>query len=75
MKDRAAFPRGMLSEADAAAWLAVSVGMLREAGIPRRIWRRRRLYDVRDLEAFRDGLPYEGDPLAEDEAACDAAFG
>ena len=74
-KAAAMIPRGLLSEADAATWLGVSVGMLREAGIPRRVWKRRRLYDVRDLEAFRDCLPYEGDAADEGEAACDAAFG
>ena len=57
-----ALPRGLLSEGDAALWLGgVSTNFLREAGIPRRMWGRRRFYDVRDLAAFRDGLPYEGE--------------
>ena len=69
-------PRGLLSEGDAAVWLGgVSVNFLRAAGIPRRKWGARRLYDVRDLAAFRDALPYENEGTSEDESSCDAAFG
>jgi hypothetical protein len=74
--DTEILPRGLLCERDAALWLGgVSVAHLRDAGIPRRVWGRRRLYDVRDLAAFRDGLPYETEGTAEDVASCDAAFG
>ena len=70
------FPRGLLSEADAAVWLGgVSVNFLRSAGIRRKVWRRRKLYDMRDLAAFRDALPYEDEGQSEGEAICDAAFG
>jgi len=68
-------PRGLLSEGDAALWLGVSATTLRGLGIPRRSLGARRLYDVRDLEALRDALPYEGDSRSEEERACDAAFG
>ena len=67
---------GLLGEADAARWLGVSATMLRGLDIPRRVLGRRRLYDLRDLAAYRDALPYEDDLEAERaEARCDAAFG
>lgn len=69
-----AIPRGLLSEGDAALWLGgVSVNFLRDAGIPRRMWKRRRFYDVRDLAAFRDALPYEGeDGTVKEDGGCHA---
>lgn len=62
-----------LGEGDAAYYLGVSASKLRTLDIPRKALGRRRLYDRRDLDTFRDTLPYEG----EDEAieSCDAAFG
>ena len=68
-------PRGMLGESDAAVWLGISATTLRGLGIPRRVLGARRLYDVRDLAAFRDSLPYESGANSEDEAKCNAAFG
>lgn len=68
-------PRGLLGEADAALWLGISKSTLRSLGIRRRVLGARRLYDLRDLAAFRDSLPYEDEGTTEDEARCDAAFG
>ena len=64
---------GLLSEHDAAAWLGVSPTKLRTLNIKRRRLGTRRLYDMRDLQEFRDSLPYEDEP--EEEDTCDAAFG
>lgn len=64
---------GLLSEHDAAAWLGVSHTTLRDLPIKRRVVRSRRLYDLRDLQDFRDSLPYEDE--AEEVNTCDAAFG
>lgn len=52
-------PRGLLSEADAALYLGIGVTTMRGLGIPRRMLGARRLYDIRDLDEFRDTLPYE----------------
>lgn len=68
-------PRGLLSESDAAKWLGICSTTLRTLSIPRRALGRRRLYDVRDLEAARDNLPYENEGTDRAEASCDAAFG
>lgn len=72
---QAVIARGLLSEANAAAWLGVSARTVRTLAIPRRMLGARRLYDVRDLETFRDALPYEGDETSAEVRACDAAFG
>ena len=67
-----AWTPGLLSEPDAALWLGISASTLRGLGIPRRVLGRRRLYDVRDLIAYRDGLPYEGDEATAESNTCDA---
>ncbi len=51
----------------------MSTGTLRKLHIPRKVLGRRRLYDRRDLDAFRDGLPYEDENKAVE--SCDTAFG
>lgn len=70
----------LLSAPRAAAYLGVSATTLRGLPIPRRQLGGRRLYDIRDLDAYADDLPYI-DPVPEDgrresEGACaDRAFG
>ena len=75
MDDRVAIPllRGLLSEADGALYLGIGVTTMRGLGIRRKMLGARRLYDIRDLDAFRDGLPYEDENR--EEESCDAAFG
>ncbi len=52
----------LLSEKAAAFFLGgISETKLRELGISRRKLGRRRLYDRRDLEAYVESLPYEGE--------------
>jgi len=69
----ATFQPALMGEGDAAFYIGVSTGTLRKQHIPRRVLGRRRLYDRRDLDAFRDGLPYEDENR--EEESCDAAFG
>lgn len=63
----------LLSAQAAAAYLGLSVTTLRSLPIPRRVWNARRLYDLHDLDAYADALPYEGDES--EVEACDRAFG
>lgn len=65
----------LLSAPDAAAYLGLSVTSLRGLPIPRRVWNARRLYDLRDLDAYADALPYEGDTGGGEVEACDRVFG
>lgn len=67
------FIPALMGETDAAFYLGISATALRGTDIPRRVFGRRRLYDRRDLDAWRDGLPYEGENEAVE--SCDAAFG
>jgi hypothetical protein len=69
---RPAAPRRLLGERAAAEYLGVSPTTLRGLGLPRRMLGARRLYDVADLEAFADALPYEGDSGGN---SCDAIWG
>ena len=55
------FQPALMGEGKAAFYIGVSVGTLRKLHIPRKVLRSRRLYDRRDLDAFCDGLPYEGE--------------
>jgi len=57
----AAFTPALMGEGNAAFYIGVSASTLRGLSIPRRVLGRRRLYDRRDLDTFRDGLPYEGE--------------
>ena len=66
--------RGLLSETDAAVWLGVGTTTLRSLGIQRRKLGHRKLYDVRDLEAYRDELPYENDGIRTEVDECDAVY-
>ena len=58
----------LLGEHDAAKYLGISPSTLRKLNIPRRVLGARRLYDRRDLDAFVDELPYEGEAENMDEA-------
>lgn len=64
----------LLSVSEAATYLGLSATTLRGLPIPRRVHNSRRLYDIRDLDAYADTLPYEGE-ISDEAAACDRAFG
>ena len=70
----APFTPALMGEGDAAFYIGVSASTLRSLAIPRRVLGKRRLYDRRDLDTFRDALPYEGEDKPE-QNTCDAAFG
>ena len=61
----------LLGERAAAEYLGIGPTYLRSLGLPRRVLGARRLYDVADLEAFADALPYEGDSGGN---GCDEVF-
>lgn len=63
----------MLGQAEAAAYIGVSVSTLMTLGIPRRVLGNRKLFDRIDLDAYVSGLPYEGE--RDEVAECDALFG
>jgi hypothetical protein len=65
-------PVRLLGERAAAEYLGISPTNLRGLGLPRRVLGARRLYDVADLEAFADALPYEGESGG---SACDEIWG
>ncbi len=69
----AAFLPALMGEGDAAFYIGVSAGTLRKLHIPRKVLGSRRLYDRRDLDAFSDGLPYEGEGNGR-KNTCDEAF-
>jgi len=69
----ATFQPALMSEGNAAFYIGVSAGTLRKLHIPRKVLGSRRLYDRRDLDAFRDSLPYEDENR--EVQSCDAAFG
>lgn len=65
----------MLTAPLAAAYIGVGQTKLRELGIRRKELGGKRLYDVNDLDAFADALPYEGeDAEGESENSCDEVF-
>lgn len=66
------FPPRLLSVSAAAAYLGLSATTLRGLPIPRRMHNSRRLYDIRDLDAYADALPYEGD--SDEVTRCDERF-
>ncbi len=69
----ATFQPALMGEGDAAFYMGVSPGTLRKLPIRRKVLASRRLYDRRDLDAYRDGLPYEDENR--EVKSCDAAFG
>ncbi len=58
----------LLGTADAARYLGISATTLRGLELRRRVLGGRRLYDRRDLDAFANELPYEGEGEKVDEA-------
>lgn len=64
----------LLSVSEAAAYLGLSASTLRGLPIARRVHNSRRLYDIRDLDAYADDLPYEGE-TGNEVATCDRLFG
>ena len=69
----AGFTPALMGKGDAAFYLGVSASTLRTLNIPRKALGKRRLYDRRDLDAFRNALPYEDENR--EEESCDKAFG
>ncbi len=66
-----AFQPALLGEVDAARYLGIGTTTLRGLGLKRRVLGGRRLYDRRDLDAFADALPYEGEGAGERKNTCD----
>ncbi len=60
---------------DAAHYLGISATTLRGLGLPRRVLGARKLYDIRDLDAFADALPYESEGGAGRKNTCDVVCG
>lgn len=74
-------PRLMQAKA-AAHYLGVSASKLRTLDIPVKVCGRNKLYDILDLDAYADALPYvEGDVSTRDadeafgKNTCDEVFG
>lgn len=66
----------LLKAADAAVYLGISPTKLRDLDLPRRVMGGNRLYDIRDLDAYADSLPYEGQVGDQRRAnSCDEALG
>ena len=74
MTQRTLLQPALLGTADAARYLGISATTLRGLELRRRVLGGRRLYDRRDLDAFANELPYEGDTKREGNT-CDAVFG
>jgi hypothetical protein len=60
------YPPRLLSEPDAAAYLSISPGTLRQLGLRRVVLGRRKLYDRAELDAWVSDLPREDDLKADD---------
>ncbi|MGV6840606.1 MAG: DNA-binding protein [Planktomarina sp.] len=67
------FPPRLMPAPAAARYIGVSVSTLNALRLPRKELGAKRLYDKADLDAYADGLPYEGE-LAEVNT-CDGVFG
>jgi len=59
----------------AAHYLGISPSKLRGLSIPRRRDEGNVLYDIRDLDAWADNLPYEGENTWHEQSMADQAFG
>ncbi|TCP20693.1 helix-turn-helix transcriptional regulator [Rhodovulum adriaticum] len=55
-----AFAPRLLKAPAAAHYLGISESKLLTTGIPRRVSEGNKLFDIRDLDAWADELPYEG---------------
>ncbi len=71
MTARLAIQPALLGESDAAFYLGIGTTTLRGLGLKRRVLGGRRLYDRRDLDAYADSLPYEGEGGAGEKNTCD----
>lgn len=60
-------PVALLSEPDAARYLAIGKTNLRNLGLPRKVLGARRLYHVHDLDEFVNALPYESEDAEDAE--------
>ena len=69
-----AFTPRLVQETAAAHYLGMSPSKLRSLGLPRRVSDGNKLYDIRDLDAFADALPYEGQETWEKNEETDLAF-
>lgn len=63
----------LLTASAAAQYAGISINTLRKLEIPRRLVRSKPLYDMRDLDAYIDELPYEGEHKG--TTKCDEVFG
>ncbi|HEY9037444.1 MAG TPA: DNA-binding protein [Roseovarius sp.] len=70
-----AFAPRLMPEQAAAHYLGFSPSKLRQQGIPRRVSVGNRLYDIRDLDAWADNLPMEGEQECLEQTLADRAFG
>ena len=66
------FAPRLMPAPQAAHYLGVSESTLRALDLPRRMLGAKRLYDARDLDAYADSLPFEGQAEAN---SCDGKFG
>lgn len=73
MKNRHSVHPRLLHASAAAAYAGVSVNTLRKLPVQRRMVRSKPLYDIRDLDAYIDELPYEGEQQGANQ--CDEVFG
>lgn len=55
------FPPRLMPLAAAARYIGVSTSTLRKLDIPRKLVIEKPVYDKSDLDAYADGIPYEGD--------------
>lgn len=69
------FAPRLMPAATAAHYLGISQSKLRSIGIARRISEGNRLYDIRDLDAWADNLPLEGEEQCQEQDLADVAFG
>ncbi len=76
MTARATMQPRLMTAPMAAAYLGVSATKLRELPIPRKALGSKRLYEIADLDAYADSLPYVDAPPPDDGDLCaDEAFG
>jgi hypothetical protein len=68
------FAPRLLPAAEAARYLGISETTLRGIGLPRRVLGAKRLYDIRDLDAYVSDLPVEGESSTGGNT-CDQAWG
>ena len=65
----------LMKAPEAARYLSISESKLQGLDIRRKVDGGNRLYDIRDLDAYADSLPYEGEQECKTRNEADAAFG